>query len=203
MPGHSDPMSDAPVSPSGPAGPEPDGLVDDAEPMSFGRRSGRILALVVAVGHRRPVGLRPVGAHREGPPGPALRTRTTPCSSSRSAPTTANQIGALPPAYATRDAGARAEVITQANGYLDTMLVRLRAVAPAADQGDDGRMTQEWLGDWQTYLGDRQNYVAALADDPEARFFVSEKDKRQVTEPIDFFAKYNEMENCMTPGDLA
>ena len=117
---------------------------------------------------------------------------------------TANQIGALPPAYATRDAGARAEVIAQANGYLATMLVRLRAVAPAADQGDDGRMTQEWLGDWQTYLGDRQNYVGGPGRRP--RRPVLRRRRRtggQVTEPIDFFAKDNEMENCVTPGDLA
>ena len=115
----------------------------------------------------------------------------------------ANQLAALPPAFESRGNTARAEVIAEANADLDTMLVRLRQIAPAADTGNDGRMMQEWLGDWQTYLTDRQNYVNALADDPKARLLVSEKDKRQITEPIDFFAKYNEMENCMTPGDLA
>jgi hypothetical protein len=195
-------MPDAPASPSGASRPGPAGIVDDAEPMSFGRRSGRILALVVAVAIAGLWAYALWGPTKKDPPG--LLSDTTYATQFESICTdTAAQIAALPPAYATREAGARAEVIEEANGYLDTMILRLRQVAPTAEVGDDGRMIQEWLGDWQTYLGDRQNYVAALADDPQARFLVSEKDKRQITEPIDFFAKYNEMENCMTPGDLA
>lgn len=195
-------MSDAPVSSSGPAGPEPEGALDDAEPMSLGRRAGRFLAILVAIGIAALWVYTLWGPTKKDPPG--LLTDTAIATEFQSICTeAAGQIGALPPAYATREAGARAEVIAEANGYLDTMLIRLRQVAPAADAGNDGRMVQEWLGDWQTYLGDRQKYVVALEDDPKARLLVSEKDKRQVTEPIDFFAKYNEMENCMTPGDLA
>src|SRR5512139_1043593 len=44
------PMSEPSVSPVGPGGAEPAGVVDDAEPMSMGRRAGRVLAVVVAVG---------------------------------------------------------------------------------------------------------------------------------------------------------
>jgi len=195
-------MPELPVSPSGPSRPEPEGVVDDAEPMSLGRRAARYLALVVAVAIAAMWAYALWGPTKKDPPG--LLADTAIATQFQSICTdAANQIGGLPPAYATREAGARAEVIAEANGYLDTMLVRLRQVAPAADAGNDGRMVQEWLGDWQTYLGDRQKYVVALEDDPKARFLVSEKDKRQITEPIDFFAKYNEMENCMTPGDLA
>jgi hypothetical protein len=195
-------MSDAPVSPSGPAGPEPEGIVDDAEPMSFGRRSGRFLALGVAVAIAALWAYALWGPTEKNPPG--LLADTTVATQFESICTdAAGQIGALPPAFATRDAGARAEVVAEANGYLDTMLLRLRQAAPSADSGNDGRMIQEWLGDWQTYLGNRQDYVTALKDDPKARLLVSEKDKQQITEPIDFFAKYNDMENCMTPGDLA
>jgi len=32
---------------------------------------------------------------------------------------------------------------------------------------------------------------------------VTEKERRQVSEPIDYFAKTNFMLNCGTPGDLA
>ena len=195
-------MSDAPVSPSGPAGQEPEGITDDAEPLSFGRRSGRILGLVIAVAIAALWVYALWGPTKKDAPG-LLADRSYATQFEAICTDAAGQIAALPPAYESRDAGARAEVIAQANGYLDTMIFRLRQVAPAADTGDDGRMIQEWLGDWQTYLGDRQRYVVALEDDPHARFLVSEKDKRQITEPIDFFAKYNEMENCMTPGDLA
>jgi hypothetical protein len=195
-------MSDAPVSPSVPPGQEPEGIADDVEPLSFGRRSGRILGLVIAIAIAALWVYALWGPTKKDAPGlladPSYATQFEAICTDAAA-----QIAALPPAYESRDAGARAEVIAQANEYLDTMVFRLRQVAPAADTGDDGRMIQEWLGDWQTYLGDRQRYVVALEDDPNARFLVSEKDKRQITEPIDFFAKYNEMENCMTPGDLA
>jgi hypothetical protein len=195
-------MSDAPVSPSGPSGPEPSGIGDDAEPMSFGRRSGRILAIVVGVAIAAMWAYALWGPTERNPPG--LLSDTNYATQFQSVCSeTAAQIAGLPPAYSTRDAGARSEVIAEANGYLDAMLVRLSAIAPPADSGEDGRMIQEWLGDWRTYVGNRQAYVLALADDPNARLLVAEKDRRQVTEPIDFFAKYNEMENCMTPGDLA
>lgn len=195
-------MSDAPVSSSGPSGPEPESTASDAEPMSFGRRSGRTLAVMVAVAIAALWAYTLWGPTKKDPPG-LLSDKAYPTQFESICTDAAGQIGALPPAYATREAGARAEVIADANGYLDTMVVRLRQVAPTAEVGNDGRMIQEWLGDWETYLGDRQKYVLALEDDPKARFLVSEKDKRQITEPIDFFAKYNEMENCMTPGDLA
>lgn len=195
-------MSDAPISSSGPARPEQESAADDAEPMSMGRRAGRFLAIVVAVSIAALWAYTLWGPTKKDPPG-LLADKTYATQFQSICTDAAGQIGALPPAYATREAGARAEVVAEANGYLDTMLVRLRQIAPAADSGNDGRMIQEWLGDWETYLGDRQKYVVALEDDPKARLLVSEKDKRQITEPIDFFAKYNEMENCMTPGDLA
>ena len=91
-------------------------------------------------------------------------------------------------------------MVTQANDELTTMLSRLDGLAPAADADQDGRMVQEWLGDWRTYLGDRERYAAALRDDPTARFLVTEKASQQITKPIDFFATYNDMANCVTPA---
>ena len=195
-------MSDAPVSPSGPAGADPDDLVEEAEPMSFGRKSGRVLAIGVGIAIAALWVYALWGPTKKDPPG-LLADKSLAVQAQAICTDAANHLAALPPAFESRGNTARAEVIAEATADLDTMLVRLRQIAPAADTGNDGRMLQEWLGDWQTYLTDRQNYVNALADDPKARLLVSEKDKRQITEPIDFFAKYNEMENCMTPGDLA
>ena len=83
------------------------------------------------------------------------------------------------------------------------MLDELTASAPPAELSNDGRMINEWLADWRTYMGDRERYVDALDADTNARFFVTEKVKgQQITKPIDFFATYNDMPNCVTPGDL-
>jgi hypothetical protein len=112
-------------------------------------------------------------------------------------------IDALPEAFTATDAGTRALVITQANTALRTMLDELTASAPEVGASNDGRMIGEWLADWRTYLGDRERYVDALDANPDARFYVTEKVKgQQITKPIDFFATYNDMPNCVTPGDL-
>ncbi|OWY59847.1 hypothetical protein B7486_72370, partial [cyanobacterium TDX16] len=47
----------------------------------------------------------------------------------------------------------RAEQITASTAILQQMVDDLRADAPTA--GRDGEMVEEWLGDWETYLGDR------------------------------------------------
>ena len=97
MPGHSEPMSDAPVTPPGPAGSEPDGGVADAEPMSFGRRSGRILALVVGVAIAALWAYALWGPTEKNPPG-LLSNKDYAAQFQSICTETANQIGALPPA---------------------------------------------------------------------------------------------------------
>ena len=60
----------------------------------------------------------------------------------------------------------------------------------------------EWIADWRTYLGDREAYADALRTDPEARLYVTAKDREQVTEYIDAFAADNHMPACATPIDV-
>jgi len=194
-------MSDAPVSPSGtPRGTDD---VEEAEPMSLGRRGARILALVVVVAIAAFWAYALWGPTEKDFPG-KLSDGSFAVDANAVCTTTAAQLAELPPAFATRDAGARADVIEEANQDLAVMLQGLSAIAPPTESGNDGRMIQEWLVDWRTYLNDRELYVVALQNDADARFYVTEKDGRQVTEPIDFFAgRANDMPNCMTPDDLA
>ena len=176
--------------------------IEDAEPMSFRGKTARVLACLVAV---LIIGLWSYalwGPTKKTAPG-VMSDPTFSQAAQLICTDAAAIIGALPPAYSSPDAGARAEVIQQSNAALTTMLARLAAIAPSADEGKDATMVQEWLGDWQTFMGDRERFVIALETDPQARFFVTMKDKRQVTEPVDFFARYNNMTNCETPGDLA
>jgi hypothetical protein len=91
-------------------------------------------------------------------------------------------------------------MIDRADEELAAMLVQLRAAAPTTER--DGRMVNEWLDDWDVYLGDRADYAARLREDEGARFYVSEKNEDQITEPIDRFAEVNRMGACATPQDL-
>lgn len=109
-------------------------------------------------------------------------------------------LASLPPAFEAETAADRAGMIDRADEELEAMLVQLRAAAPTTER--DGRMVDEWLDDWAVYLGDRADYAARLREDEGARFYVSEKNEDQITEPIDRFAEVNRMGACATPQDL-
>lgn len=113
-------------------------------------------------------------------------------------------VDALPVANATPDPATRADVIDEANAAFAAMLDDLDATTRLAPAGDQRDRADAWLADWRTYLGDRQQYAAALRDDPEARLLVSAKEGegRQVTGWIDEFAKANRMPSCVTPSDV-
>jgi hypothetical protein len=109
-------------------------------------------------------------------------------------------LAQLPPAFEAASAAERAEMIDQADEQLTAMVGELGAIAPDTER--DGDMVDEWLDDWTVYLGDRADYATRLRTDEGARFYVSEKNGDQVTEPIDRFAQVNRMEACATPQDL-
>jgi hypothetical protein len=113
-------------------------------------------------------------------------------------------VDKLPFADESPNATARADVLDQANAAFAAMLDDLdRLAVREVPVGDQRRRATEWLADWRTYLGDRQDYADRLRTDPEARLLVSPKagQSAQVTEWIDEFAKANRMPSCVTPGD--
>jgi hypothetical protein len=175
---------------------------EDDEPMSFRRRTARIFAILGALVIIGVWSYALWGPHLVGAPG-VVADRTFPIAAQSICTESAAVISALPPAFASPNSGARAEVVAQANIELALMLKRLDAIAPVVDGGKDPKMISDWLADWHTYLGNREEYAVALQTDPKARLYVATKENQQITNPIDFFATYNKMENCKTPGDLA
>ena len=112
-------------------------------------------------------------------------------------------VDELPVASASPNATARAEVLDQANATFAAMLDDLDGMVDLAPAGDQRQRTTEWLADWRTYLGDREEYADALRTDPGARLLVSEKpgQGQQITGWIDEFAKANRMPSCASPLD--
>jgi hypothetical protein len=113
------------------------------------------------------------------------------------------QADELPKAFETTDHVARADVVAKSNVILRTMVDDLRAFAPT--EGRDGRMTQEWLNDWSTYIGNREDYATRLRADETARFYEAPKSSatEQISKPIDRFAYVNHMPSCDTPKDMS
>lgn len=109
-----------------------------------------------------------------------------------------DEVRELPTASETRTATERAEVLDQANAIYGDLLDELLLLAP---DGEEGEIVTEWVADWRTYLGDRDDYARRLRIDEDARLLVSPKHGDQITESIDAFAKDNRIPACGTPSD--
>jgi hypothetical protein len=110
-----------------------------------------------------------------------------------------DDVAELPRAVEAESAADRSEIITLANERFEDMVDALEPLAPS---GEDGEIVAEWIADWRTYLDDREAYAEALRTDPEARLFVTARDREQITEYIDAFAADNRMPACGTPIDV-
>lgn len=173
---------------------------DDAEPMSFRARTAQVLAVLAVVVIAFLWGWALFFPPSTKAPG-TLSDPTFAGAAEQICSDAAAELARLPKAFETPNASDRAAVIVRTDTILSSMIDRLAAIAPSADT-NDGTNVAEWLADWRTYVGDRAVYANALSSDPSARFYVTVKERRQVTEPIDFFATFNKMYNCVTPDDI-
>jgi hypothetical protein len=115
-----------------------------------------------------------------------------------------DELQELPPAASAATAVERAETVEVSNAILTSMIDDLEPLAPQEPANvRDG--VEEWLGDWRTYISDRQAYAANLREDADARFLESRKglDGRAITRAIDGFAQVNRMPSCATPDDVS
>ena len=108
-------------------------------------------------------------------------------------------VATLPKAVEAESAAERAEIIAQANARFSEMIDEIEPLRP---DGEDGEIVTAWIADWRTYLDDREAFADALRTDPDARLFVTARDREQVTEYIDAFAADNHMAACATPIDV-
>ena len=90
---------------------------------------------------------------------------------------------------------ARAAVVARSNVDLRAMLAQLATVAPTA--ATTAACVREWLADYRTYVGNREDYARRLRTDPTARFYEPEKNPgEQISIPIDTFATANDMDSA-------
>jgi hypothetical protein len=111
-----------------------------------------------------------------------------------------DDVEALPTAREADSPEERSTQITTSTAVLQQMVDDLAVEAPTA--GRDGEMVAEWLGDWDTYLGDRARYAEQLAAGDDVQFQLTAKEGDQVTEAVDGFAEANDMPSCSTPLDV-
>ena len=108
-------------------------------------------------------------------------------------------IDALTPALEATSATERADTIDIANEELRSMLAELRTLVPDTEDADALNL---WISDFETHVGDRQDYADRLREDEQAEFLVSAREGTQISRGIDRFASVNQMESCETPDDV-
>ena len=114
------------------------------------------------------------------------------------------EIEKLPLANLASTPEERAGNVETSNTILRQMVQDLRPIAPT-QPSEVAKGVTEWLNDWDTYIGNREDYAENLRTDPEARFLESTKGSstKGITRAINGFAKVNRMESCTTPADLS
>jgi hypothetical protein len=147
-----------------------------------------------------------------------LADRTFPTQAEQVCAAAVEQLDALPPANLATSATDRADTVEQSNVVLRQMVEDLRPLVPAEPRSGDGLSAaerkkaqqvhdgiNEWLDDWGTYIGDREQYVDGLREDPDTRFLESKKSvtNKGITRAINGFAEVNEMTSCTSPADLS
>ncbi len=96
----------------------------------------------------------------------------------------------------------RADIIEQANTMLTAMIDDLDLTEPTDAKGR--AVTDAWLDDYRTYLGDRENYVEALRTTGENLSIAETRTDAgiPISELLETFAGDNNMPSCAPPRDL-
>lgn len=114
------------------------------------------------------------------------------------------RIDALPKAQETPDPAQRAAVVDQGTDILEDLVGQLEGLVPSADP--DHTQASRWIADWRVYLQNRRDYADRLPQDPDLRFYVTQRpeDGVQITAAMDRFAQppVNAMASCTTPDDV-
>lgn len=95
----------------------------------------------------------------------------------------------------------RADVLDDANVLVGEFIDDLEAGAPRT--GDAAITVEGWIGDWKTYLANREDYATRLRTEPNAQLLLDRSELGDsVDKTIQIFSQVNEIPACDTPGDV-
>ncbi len=111
-------------------------------------------------------------------------------------------LSGLRPAAETPTPAARGDDLDAATDILDRMLADLKRLDGGTH--DDRILLTHWFSDWDTYLADRRAHAERLRTEGDVRPLMSALPggTGSVLERMNGFARVNDMEGCLDPGDL-
>ncbi|HCV35677.1 MAG TPA: hypothetical protein DF783_02040 [Acidimicrobiaceae bacterium] len=111
-------------------------------------------------------------------------------------------IAAIAPASSVTNPASRAADLDEATVVLSAMVTDLRALEPGTHE--DAFLIGNWLADWDTYLSDRRVHAERLRTEGDVRPLMSTLPggAGSIQERMNGFARVNDMDSCLDPGDL-
>ena len=111
-------------------------------------------------------------------------------------------VGDLPAAADSASPAHRADVLDDATDLLDQLVADLRGM----DGGTTGDLVlvAGWFDDWDIYLADRRFHAQRLRTEGDVRPYLTAlpSGAGSHVERMNGFARVNDMEGCLDPGDL-
>ena len=111
-------------------------------------------------------------------------------------------MDSLRPAAEAPTPADRADDVDRATDLVALMVDDLRGIPGGTD--DDRWLTSRWFEDWGVYLVDRRNHADRLRSDGDVRPLLTAMPDGvgSVLRRMNGFARVNDMESCLDPGDL-
>ena len=130
-----------------------------------------------------------------------MEDRTWPTSAERLCAEARDAIDALPPAYQSGSPFERSDYLEKGTEILKNMVSDLGSLPGGS--ASDRDLAARWLEDWEAYLSDRQAHVKRLRFEGDVRPLLSAlSDGSSMLERMNGFARVNDMESCLDPGDF-
>ncbi len=130
-----------------------------------------------------------------------MEDRTWPTSAERRCAEARDAIDALPPAYQSGSPFERSDYLEKGTEILKNMVSDLGSLPGGS--ASDRDLAARWLKDWEVYLSDRQAHVKRLRSEGDVRPLLSAlSDGSSMLERMNGFARVNDMESCLDPGDF-
>lgn len=112
-----------------------------------------------------------------------------------------DEIALLPSAKESKTPADRATAIAQGTKLLEKMKVDLAELSLSSEK--DKFNTVSWFSDWNIYLEDRRNHVKRLIELGDVEPLLTATDSgKSVMERMNGFARVNNFESCLDPGDF-
>jgi hypothetical protein len=119
------------------------------------------------------------------------------------------RIAEIPSARAAETPAERADQVELATLEVEAMVTDLRGLAEGVVDQTEQDILAQWFADWDQYVADRWAHVerlrSASGDTPgrDLAFVVSAVVGTGIyTERLDGFARVNDMDSCLVPGDV-